>query len=116
MRPPGGKVRPEGAMPPGQRKAGPPLSTGSPMMQSSEMALNSSNPCVLGWKRGTAPKSVGFDGWTGSGQDVKTRPSPWSGTSTRGLRPSLERMTSVAGDQPASVGEKEILICVLEPG
>src|SRR5438477_5904072 len=116
MRPDGGKVLPAGVMPPGQRKAGPPLSSGSPTMQSSPVVLVSSNPCVLGWKSGTAPKSTGSDGCTDSVQGLRSRPSAESGTSRRGTKPSLERMTSVASEEPACTGEKETWMSTLDPG
>src|SRR5947208_4355501 len=84
IRPPGGRVRPEGATPPGQRKAGAPETiAGSPTMQSSAVLLISSNPSTMGTKGRCAPKSTGVPGETWSEQGSRSRPIADRGTSTR---------------------------------
>ncbi len=117
MRPPGGSVRPEGATPPGQWKAGPPeVSTGSPMMQSSAVVLYSSRPCTVGWKSGVGPKSTVGPGCSVSVQGGSCRPSAASGTSIAGCRPSFESIRSIACDMPSRVGRKEKRTVALAPG
>ena len=114
---PGGSVRPEGTIPPGQRNSGAPATiSGSPTMQSSAVWLTSSYPSTIGTKTLCAPKSTGLPGRTASLQGSRSRPIAARGTSTWGCSPSLDSITSVACDIPVVIGVNETRRSTFAPG